>query len=185
MITLSSASKALSAISLSASMSGRSASAPTRSRASPPVRSKPIGLPSASTRVWILVLSPPRERPIAWSTPSFFGAGTVLMGARDGAVDHRVFVVRVGGQMLKNLFPDAGFRPAAEAAMNVLPVTEALREISPGNAGTVPVERCLHEQAVIRRGCSGGARPAWQHVFDPVPLVVSYSVTAHWPAPKS
>jgi hypothetical protein len=28
---------------------------------------KPIGSPSASTRAWILVLSPPRERPIAWS----------------------------------------------------------------------------------------------------------------------
>jgi hypothetical protein len=35
----------------------------------------------------------------------FLGAGTVLMGAHDGAVDHRVFIVRVGGQMLKNAFP--------------------------------------------------------------------------------
>jgi hypothetical protein len=71
--TRSSASNALSAISVSASIVGRRWSAPTRSCASPPVRKKPSGLPSASTSVWILVLSPPRERPIAWSSPAFFG----------------------------------------------------------------------------------------------------------------
>jgi len=26
-----------------------------------------------TTRAWILVLSPPRERPIAWSSPAIFG----------------------------------------------------------------------------------------------------------------
>ena len=40
---------------------------------SPPVRKKLTGLPSASTRAWILVLNPPRDRPIAWSSPAFFG----------------------------------------------------------------------------------------------------------------
>ena len=54
---------ALSAINVSASIVGSSWWAPTRSCASPPVRKKSIGLPSASTRAWILVLSPPRERP--------------------------------------------------------------------------------------------------------------------------
>jgi hypothetical protein len=43
---------------------GQELSAPTRSWACPPVRKKPTGLPSASTRVWILVLNPPRERPM-------------------------------------------------------------------------------------------------------------------------
>ena len=47
-----SASKALSAISISASMVGSRRSAPTRSCASPPVRKKRTGLPSASTRAW-------------------------------------------------------------------------------------------------------------------------------------
>ena len=71
--TRASASDALSAMSVSASIVGSRWSAPTRSCASPPVRKKSIGLPSASTRAWILVLSPPRERPIAWSSPAFFG----------------------------------------------------------------------------------------------------------------
>src|SRR3984957_5407375 len=55
------------------SIVGSRRSAPTRSCASPLVRKKPSGLPSASTSVRILVLSPPRERPIAWSSPAFFG----------------------------------------------------------------------------------------------------------------
>jgi len=71
--TRASASNALSPIRVSASIVGSRWSAPTRSCASPPVRKNPIGLPSASTRACILVLSPPRERPIAWSSPAFFG----------------------------------------------------------------------------------------------------------------
>ena len=46
-------------------------SAPVRSCACPGVSITSTGLPSASTRAWILVVSPPRERPIACS-PFFF-----------------------------------------------------------------------------------------------------------------
>ena len=80
----------------------------------PAVSRKASGLPSASTRAWILVLSPPRLRPIAWSS-SFFGrAGAVLVGAHDGAVDHRVFVVGARGEMLKHPLPHPAFGPTAE-----------------------------------------------------------------------
>ena len=85
-----SASKALSAIKVSACIEGKKWSAPSRSWAWPPVRTKPTGFPSASTRVWILVLSPPRDRPIASPSPSLFGARAMLMGPHDGAIDHRV-----------------------------------------------------------------------------------------------
>jgi hypothetical protein len=57
---------------------------------------------------WILVLNPPLLRPIAWSSsPSFLSAGAVLMCAYDGAVDHRVFVVRIGRQHFEDLLPCA------------------------------------------------------------------------------
>ena len=46
-------------------------SAQVRSCACPGVSITSTGLPSASTRAWILVVSPPRERPIACS-PFFF-----------------------------------------------------------------------------------------------------------------
>src|SRR6218665_2816068 len=41
------------------------------SATSPPVISQRTGLPSASTTTWILLVHPPRERPIAFG-PSFF-----------------------------------------------------------------------------------------------------------------
>jgi hypothetical protein len=97
------------------------------------------------------VLNPPRDRPIAWSAPSFFGAGAVLMGTHDGAVDHRVSVVRGGGQMLKNTFPDARFPPAAEATVNIFPIAETFRKVAPGNAGAIAEQHRLHEQTVIGR----------------------------------
>ena len=40
-----------------------------RDPACPPVKKKPVGLPSASTVAWIVVLNPPLLRPIA-SSPS-------------------------------------------------------------------------------------------------------------------
>ena len=90
---------------------------------------------------WIFVLNPPLDRPIAWPMPTFWGNGTVLMGAHDGAVDHCLFIVRLCGQPLKNALPDPGFSPTADATVNVLP---ALRQVR-----TVPIEHRLHEQAGI------------------------------------
>lgn len=40
-----------------------------KSDACPAVRWKPVGLPRASTVAWILVLKPPRLRPMAWLCP--------------------------------------------------------------------------------------------------------------------
>jgi hypothetical protein len=47
----------------------------------------------------------------------FWGAGTVLMGAHDGAVEHRVFGVGIGGQRREDLLPDpaCGFRGKSPA----------------------------------------------------------------------
>jgi hypothetical protein len=59
------------------------------------------GLPSASTRTWILVVSPPRERPIACS-PFFSCAGAMLVSAHYGGIDHHIFVVVIAGQQLEN-----------------------------------------------------------------------------------
>jgi hypothetical protein len=92
-----------------------------------------------------LVLNPPRERPIAWSSPTFLGAGAVLMSAHDGAVDHRVFVVGIRGQVAEKPFPNARLGPSAEASVHVLPIPEALRQVTPRNAGTIAVEYRLDE----------------------------------------
>ena len=63
------------------------------SDACPGVRQKPIVSPGAFVRVWILVVKPPRERPILLRCilPSF---GGVLIRSDDSAVDHLYRVVR-------------------------------------------------------------------------------------------
>ena len=131
-------------------------------------------------RVWILVLRPPRERPMAWFSPAFFGApALVLMGAHDGAVDHRIFVVGILGQVLEDALPDAGLGPATEAAVDVLPVAKTLRQVTPGDAGAIAVEHGVDEQAVICRGHTDAPWPARQVVFDPLPLVVTQGMSVH------
>jgi hypothetical protein len=74
------------------------------------------------------------------------------MATHDGAVDHRVFVVGILGEVLENPPPDTGFCPAAEATMHVLPVAEAFRKVTPGDTGTVPVEHRLNKQTIVRCG---------------------------------
>lgn len=76
------------------------------------------------------------------------------MGGQDGAVDHHVFIARVGGQRLKSPRQAAGLGPMAEVVVNILPGTETLRWIPPGNTSAVPMEHHFHEQTVDRRGYS-------------------------------
>jgi hypothetical protein len=107
------------------------------------------------------------------------------MSAHDSAVDHRIFVVRVGGEMLKNPLPDSGFRPPAEPPMHVLPVAEARRQVTPRTASAVTIENRLHENAVVRRRHPDRAWPAGQQVLEPLPLIVTKAEAMHWSAPES
>src|SRR4051812_50077275 len=101
---------------------------------------------------------------------SFSGAGAVLMGAHNGAVDHRILVVSVPGQALKNPLPDAGSGPAAEAAMDVLAVAKALRQVAPGDAGAIAVEDGINKQAGFRGGAPQKNKPARAEDFFSPPL---------------
>ena len=106
------------------------------------------------------------------------------MSPHDGAVDHRVFVVSFGREMLEDALPDAGFGPAAETPLGVLPPAQAFRQVAPGNTGAVTIQHRFDEQAVIGGGDPDRTFPARQQVLDPVPLVVAKSVAAHRSAPQ-
>ena len=133
---------------------------------------------------WILVLSPPRERPIAWSVPLFGGAGAMLMGAHDGGVDHRIFVVGIRRQMLEHLRPNPRLGPSAEATMHLDAIAETLRQVTPRNTGAEPVQHRFDEEPVVpcRYPASITAR---QQVAYPLPFVVPQAVTPHRSAPDS
>jgi hypothetical protein len=107
------------------------------------------------------------------------------MRTHNGAVEHRVFVVGIGRQMLEDPLPDPGFGPPAEPPVHVFPVAETLRQIAPRDAGAIAIQDRLDEQAVVRRGHADMFLPPRQQVFDPVPLVVAQCVAAHRSASKA
>jgi len=141
-----------------------------------------MGLPMASTRLCILVLNPPRERPIAWSSPTFFRAGTMLVGAHDGAVDHRILIV--GIKRVEDLLPHTGFRPSAKPAVEILPAPKAFWEVTPRDACTVAVEHRLDKQTVVCASYSYVAFLTRQKVADTIPLVIAKRISSHGSAPK-
>src|SRR5271169_7208126 len=118
----------------------------------PQLVSRAIGRQRRSAARWILVVRPPRERPIA-SRPGFVsfaeaprevisgpgtaGSGRMLMGAGDGGVradrPARAFgLIAPGPQPVQDRLPGPVQRPAAMPVIDRLPVPEALRQITPG-----------------------------------------------------
>jgi len=107
------------------------------------------------------------------------------MGAHDGAVDHRVFVIAVSRQHLKQLFPHATLGPAGKSRVNLYRIAKALRQVSPGNAGAIPLEHGFHKQPVILGRDPDMAGAARQYILDPSPLIISQSIASHRPAPEN
>jgi hypothetical protein len=108
----------------------------------------------------------------------------MLMGAHDRTIDHRVFVVRIRGKILKHPLPDTRLRPSAEAPMHLDPVAKPLRQIAPRHPGPVAVQHRLDEPPIILRRHTDSALTSRQQVSDTIPLVVAKGVTAHRSAPN-
>src|SRR5215471_8368645 len=104
------------------------------------------------------------------------------MSPHDGAVDHRIFVIAIGCQVLKDALPDTGFGPAAEPPVRILPVTKALRQVAPWYSRTVPVQHRLDKPAIVTAGGTDVAQLAGKQVLNPFPLVVAKSIAGHAPA---
>src|SRR6516162_9069464 len=110
----------------------------------PGVRMKRTGLPRASTPMFIFVLRPPRERPIASSSlPPF------LHRPHDGGVDDQVFEVRIFNQRIEKTLPNALLCPSAEALEHAVPVAKLLGQIAPWCSGANQPKHSVHEQSII------------------------------------
>lgn len=107
------------------------------------------------------------------------------MRAHDGAVDHRVFVIGIGSQVLENPLPNPRFRPAAVTAMDVLPVAKAFGQVAPGNPRPVAIQHRLDKQTVVRRRHSDLPLTPRKQIANPLPLIVPQAVASHRSAPKS
>ena len=103
----------------------------------------------------------------------------MLVGAHNGAVDHRVFVVGVCGEMLKHPVPHTAFGPTAKPQVDLCPVAEPLRQIAPWHPGAIAVQHRLDELPIVRRRHSDRAFASRQQVLDPLPLIVTQSEPPH------
>jgi hypothetical protein len=101
------------------------------------------------------------------------------MGTHNGAVDHRVLIVRVHSQKGEDSEPYATFGPTAPSPVGVVPIAKSFGKVTPGHTGAVPVYHRVDEPAVIGRGDADGTRPSWQLVSDQLPLVITELVGAH------
>src|SRR6266852_2914022 len=109
----------------------------------------------------------------------------MLVRPDDGGVDHRVFVIRIIGQGLEKTLPNPARSPARKALVGVLPVAEALRQISPRRARTEFPDHRLDKQAVSKLAAAANrAGATGQQTLNPRKLVVAQSVALHRKAPK-
>ena len=94
------------------------------------------------------------------------------MDLHDGAVDERVFEVRLTGQLLEDRvkYPPQG--PPAEAFPNREPLPEALRQIAPGRTRAHDPQHPLERRTIVAAGTPGIAFLAWKERRDALPLRV-------------
>ena len=100
-------------------------------------------------------------------------------------VDHRIFVVGIGREMLEDPLPDSRLRPPAETPVHVFPIPEAFRQIAPGYPGAIAVQHRFDEPPVVDRGHANPTLAPRKQVPDAVPLIIAKSVAAHRSAPEA
>jgi hypothetical protein len=96
----------------------------------------------------------------------------VLLDTDKRGIHHGVCMVSIASEMFANPFPDTAFRPAAVAAVPMLPIAKPLGQIAPRHTCPVAGQHGLSKQAVVfgcdpNRLCS--TRP---QMLDLIPLII-------------
>ena len=152
------------------------------SLACPAVSLSWIGRPCASTRAWILVVSPPRERPTQRSRPPFSGR-PLLVDPHDRGVDHLDVAVVSLCDRVHQPIPDAGFAPAVEAIVDRRRWAVASRDIRPGRTRPKHPEDTVQDPPIIDP--RHAARLVGKLRLDRRPLEIAEFVASHRQAPLS
>src|SRR5262249_46315936 len=108
-------------------------------------------------------------------------AGTVLMHAHNGCVDHLHRDVMSAGECAHHLGPDARSSPANEAIVTSGVRTEVVGQVAPRRAGSQDPEDAIEDTTVIHPWDT--AWFVWQHRPDGSPLMVGEFV-AHDSSPS-
>jgi len=96
----------------------------------------------------------------------------VLVCPDNSAVNHRVFVVDITGQLIEHKRPNAALGPTAEAGMNDSEMAKAGGKVSPGDPDPIPIQHRLDKQAMVFGRHPHIADFARQQRCDPLPLIL-------------
>jgi hypothetical protein len=118
------------------------------------------------------VLNPPLLRPIASFLPAFFSAGAVLVSPYNRGIDHRIFIIRIGGRSLEQSPPNPALGPPAKSGVTILPRSKSFRQIAPWYARPLTVQHRFNKQTIVLRRYTDMAIAARQKVLDPFPWIV-------------
>jgi hypothetical protein len=153
------------------------------SPACPAVRWKASGRHRSSAARWIFMVSPPRDRPMAWTPGSPAGAPfaspcRMLVSAHDRGV-HRdnpveVFVgVGLGHQRGEHPLPGAVNGPHPQPVVDAPPVAVLLRQMHPLGAGLELEGDRVDHLPMITPATTPSGRPVREHRLDPRPLRIT------------
>src|SRR3954463_5361482 len=109
----------------------RSFPASRTSWASPGLSASRTGRPLLSTTAWILLVKPPRDLPIDLALVPF-DAGSMLMHADNGGVDHLDSVIMGSSKCVYDAAPDTSPPPAGEPVVASGVWAKRRRQITPG-----------------------------------------------------
>jgi hypothetical protein len=101
--------------------------------------------------MFIFVLRPPRERPIASSSlPPFLHRPHIDAPARWWSrCSDQVFEVRIFNQRIEKTLSNALLCPSTEALEHAVPVAKLLGQIAPWCSGANQPKHSVHEQSII------------------------------------
>src|SRR3954447_21625199 len=145
-------SKALSASRGAKSRSARSRATPTASCRSPGNRTNRTRLPSASTSATILVVKPPRERPMACVLVPPFApvpCWCTRTMVPSSAIDDDVLEVGIRRQGFEKLIKHAASNPPTESLKHRVPLPEILGKVAPGRSNPNNPENRLDKKSVV------------------------------------
>ncbi|KPH88609.1 hypothetical protein GLUCOINTEAF2_0203770 [Komagataeibacter intermedius AF2] len=75
--------------------------------------------------------------------------------------------------MAKDSLNNTAFTPTAQTPVDVFPVPETAKKITPRDAGAIAIQHGFHEQAVVRCRAADMTIPTGEKIFYPLPLIVT------------
>jgi len=104
--------------------------------------------------------------------PFFTGVRATLVRADGRAVDHHVCSFVIGGQMPENPFNHTDFAPATQSSVNILSVTKADSQVTPGNTCTVTILDRAYKQMIVRISPTDTSYTTRHKIFYPLALTI-------------